>query len=522
MRARFLVLLGLVTTAAWLGVASRPVAADDKPVPQPAPSTLPALPDQTAEPGLTGQPGIGGQPAAASPPYVQRGTVTRQGRAWVEEITCGAPVREGGRLVLRTDLGSVAVKPGASDRMECRVRLEAFVSDEAEARRYLSGYELNVRLLEAGSVHLRGESTRTPAWTPKARPKFKPIAQSAPPAPEAKAARPAPPAPPVPLNVQFEILVPVRFHLDLETSGGGIAVARLEGELRAATAAGDIRTGDIGGPVRVETAGGCILLHNIGERVEARTAGGSIRVGDVKGAAVLETVGGEIVGGRIAGAVRAATAGGDIVLASAGADIVAETAGGQIRIGEAGGSVSAETAGGSIRLEAARGPIRVQTAGGSIDLYRVQSAVEAITAAGRIRALIAASRESFRRSLLETSFGDVEVYLPPDLPLTIEATIEMAAGHKILTDFPLEIEDEEPGYGRASVEGRGHLNGGGQVLRIRTVAGNIEIRRLDPQARQRLEDRHRLLKEREWKREEQRRQREEERRQQREKDREKD
>lgn len=420
--------------------------------------------------------------AAQEQAYVKLGPLEQQGRAWVARIECGAPVREGARLVVRADVGAVTVKPGSADRMQCQVRVWIYAGSEAEARRYLSRFEWSVRTLEGGGAFLSG------SFSPERR-------RSG------------------PVKVEYEIQVPLRFNIDIETQGGGIEVERLEGELRAATAGGDIRTGDITGPVRVETAGGNIHLGNIGQRVEATTAGGSITVGDVLGNATLETSGGEIVAGKVQGSVRAETAGGDIVLRGAGADVVAETAGGQIRIGESGGSVRAETAGGSIQLEGARGPIRVETAGGSINLLGVQSAVQAATAGGTIQAQIAAGRESFGPSLLETAFGDIEVYLPADLPLTIEATIEQAIGHKILTDFPLKIEGEEQVFREGTVHGRGQLNGGGQVLRIHTVSGNIVIHKLDAQLLEQLQRKQEELRQR-WqeqqqKREERRRQREE-------------
>ena len=429
--------------------------------------------------------------AAQTDAYVKRGPLQREGRAWVEETRCGAPVQEGGRLVLRTHMGSVRVKPGPADRMECQVRVSAFAGNEQEARALLGRFQLTVRRLTGGSVHVGGEAV--PDYPQRVR-----------------------------WNVSYEIQVPLRFNADIETGGGGIEVERLDGELRAATAGGEIRTGDITGPVRVETAGGDIELGSIGQRLEARTAGGCVTVGDVKGDAVLETSGGQIIAGRIEGGVRAETAGGDIILRSARTDIIAETAGGQIRIGEGGGSVRAETSGGSILLSAARGPIRVETAGGSINLYRIQGAIQATTAAGKIFAQIAAQPETFVASQLETAFGDIEVYLPPDLALTIDATIEMAAGHKILTDFPLQIEDGEPRYQPAVVRGHGPLNGGGEILRIHTVGGNIEIRKLTPALLESLQQKQQWLWEQWQEKEKMRLEKERLREQQRQKRREKE
>jgi len=422
---------------------------------------------------------------------LKRGGPLRHGNFWVQEAECGAPVAEGGRLVVRLDMGGVEVRPGASDRMECRVRLGVAAGSEQEARQLLGRYALTAKRVTGGGVYiggnLTGDADRNRPW-----------------------------------SVTFRIQVPARFNVDIETEGGGIEVERLNGELRAATAGGDIRTGDVTGPVRAETAGGNIELGSIGQRLEARTAGGCVTVGDVKGDAVLETSGGQIIAGRIEGSVRAETAGGDIILRSARTEIVATTAGGQIRIGEGGGSVRAETSGGSILLSAARGPIRVETAGGSINLYRIQGAIQATTAAGKIFAQIAAKPETFAASELETAFGDIEVYLPPDLALTIDATIEMAAGHKILTDFPLQIEDGEPRYQPAVVRGRGPVNGGGQILRIRTVGGNIEIRKLTPALLESLQQKQQWLWEQWQEKEKMRLERERLREQQRQKRREKE
>jgi DUF4097 and DUF4098 domain-containing protein YvlB len=202
-------------------------------------------------------------------------------------------------------------------------------------------------------------------------------------------------------------------------------------------------------------------------------------VGDAKGDVILETSGGEIVTGAVAGALRAETAGGDVIVGGASGQLVARTAGGQIQIGPTGSSVRAETAGGSIRLHGARGRVVAETAGGSIDLLQVESAVRATTAAGRILAELNCTRKSFGASQLETSMGDVYVYLPSDVPLTIDAAIMTAAGRQIQSDFPLDIQGNKEDLVPSTLRGHGNLNGGGEVLRLRTVAGNIEIRKID-------------------------------------------
>ena len=288
------------------------------------------------------------------------------------------------------------------------------------------------------------------------------------------------------LDVSFCILVPARFNLDLETESGTIQVGNLDGDLRAATAGGDIHTADITGTARVQTAAGDIDLGNINQRLEAHTAGGSIRVGDVKGDAFLETSGGEIVSGMVGGSVHAQTAAGDILLRGIGGSAIVQTAGGQIQLGECGGSVRAQTAAGSIHVDGARGRVDAETAGGSLDLLRLMSGVRAGTAVGHILVQIGASRETFSSSSLDSSVGDLMVYLPSDLPLTVRAIIDNGAGHKIATDFPLTQRGEPGDWEVGPVQASGALVGGGAPLNLHAALGNIEIRKLDPGSLARL------------------------------------
>jgi hypothetical protein len=130
-----------------------------------------------------------------------------------------------------------------------------------------------------------------------------------------------------------------------------------------------------------------------------------------------------------------------------------------------------------------------ETAGGSIDLLAVESAVRATTAAGRILAEFNSTKKTFGPSLLESNVGDVYVYLPANVALTIDAAIDTAAGRRIQSDFPLDIQGDKEEWVVSTLRGRGNLNGGGEVLKIRTVAGNIEIRKIDAASLRELQQR---------------------------------
>ena len=429
--------------------------------------------------------------AALDVSSIKQGAPVRHGNSWQQVSEFEAPVKEGARLLLRADNGTVSINPVPGDKVSCTVTLHAYTSDEAKARRLFDTFQLTARSVEAGGVYLTSQSPSRGRHGSSFR-------------------------------VHFQITVPQRYNLDVETQGGDITVAApLEGEARLTTAGGDVRTSDVTGAVRIETAGGSIELGKIGRDLTARTAGGSIHTTNVQGDAALETSGGEIVTGAVAGDLKAETAGGDVVVGSATGQVQARTAGGQIQIGPTGGSVRAETAGGSIRLQSARGRVVAETAGGSIDLLEVESSVRASTAAGRILAELNCTKKTFGPSQLETSMGDVYVYLPSNVPLTIDAAIDTAAGRQIKSDFPLIIQGDKEELVPSTLRAHGALNGGGELLKIRTVAGNIEIRKIDEASLRELQQREdsnwkawqeqRAQRERRQEQENERRQRQQER-----------
>lgn len=387
--------------------------------------------------------------AALDVSSVKQGAPVKHGRAWEQRSEFTTPVKEGARLVLRANGGAVSVNATESDKVTCIVTLRAYTSSAVEARNLFDKFQLNAQSAESGSVYLTSQSPRQARHDAS-------------------------------LQVQFQVTVPQHFSVDVETQGGDISLGSpLNGEARLTTAGGDIHASDVTGSVRIETAGGSIDVGKTGGDLSARTAGGSIHVGDAKGDVVLETSGGEIVTGAVAGTLRAETAGGDLIVGGASGQLVARTAGGQIQIGPTEASVRAETAGGSIRLKGSRGRVVAETAGGSIDLLQIEGAVRATTADGHILAELSCTRKNCGPSQLETSMGDVFVYLPVNVPLTIDAAIDAATGHRIQSDFPLDIQGNKDDLTSSTVRGHGMLNGGGDVLRIRTVAGNIEIRKIN-------------------------------------------
>lgn len=385
----------------------------------------------------------------ADQPTIHRGKPRQEGNVWSEGIQCAIPVVQGERLVFRADRGSVSVEPGLPNRLECVVSLTAYSQPAIQARNCLNRYLFKALQIPHG-VLLDGQSFCNSGFGP--------------------------------IGARFDIKVPLKFDVDIHTQGGSLRVERLDGKLRAETMGGDIRTGDIRGPVWVSTDAGTIHLGNIGQNLEARTAGGNIEVGNVNGRAILNTSGGEIWAGIIHGPVTAQTGAGNIILQAASGPVEVETAGGQIRLGECGSTVRAETGAGNIQVAGVRGGVSALSAGGSIQLLQAMSSVMAQTEAGQILAQIDASRKSFGPSQLATRVGDIDVFLPPSLPVTIHAAIANSFGHRIISDFPVKLVKQDGAFMLGPVRGQGKLMGGGDALDLNTLMGNILIRRLNPTA----------------------------------------
>jgi len=366
--------------------------------------------------------------------------LTRQGEYWVEELTGRLPV--GPRVRVRSPAGDIDLRGGPEPMLIYRVQKRVAAGDAAEARRILSQYRL--RWGRSGDL-------------------FELAIESVPGAA---------------LQANFDVTVPKGTALaELETRGGNITARDLDGALRAQTAGGNIDADGIGGEATVQTAGGSLTLKTMRGAVKAQTAGGNIKLGYAGGPAEVATAGGNIDVGKAERSVRGQTAGGNITVGAAGGDVTVQTAGGNITIGDA-ARVDAQTAGGSIEVGAARALVRVQTAGGSIRLSKCAGPVRAETAAGSILARIAATRGAWAASVLETNAGDIIVFLPGDLAVTIRALIEQASTrHTISSEFPITLRPRAQAPGPRELRGEGPINGGGPLLELRAVSGNIEIKK---------------------------------------------
>lgn len=355
----------------------------------------------------------------------------------------------GGHLRLATDQGDIRILTGSASQVSYRVHLET-ESNDANAQQILNAFVLDARS-DSDEVVLVGRSPRL-RWGHH-------------------------------LWVTLEVTVPRNYNLDLSTDGGSVQIADVQGRVSAQTAGGNISVGQIDGVARLITNGGHIFAKNIGGDLTAETGGGDITVGSVGGGAVLHTGGGHIRVASVAGAARLDTGGGDISLEHAGAGLAVSTGGGEIEVGEASGLIRARTGGGGIRVVKSSGPTELETGAGSVYLMQVQNAVRATTGAGGITAWFGPDAKLTSACRLAAGEGDIDVYIPKQLAVTVDAQVELGGAHRVVVDpaFPLKVSYGEPDEGSQVVRAEGALNGGGATLVLRTVSGNIRLMLNDPE-----------------------------------------
>ncbi len=372
----------------------------------------------------------------------QQTRVYGDGGNWTQEITGSLAMVK--NLKVKVDIGSVRVEGGSQQGINYVIRNHSYTGSEDKARREFENYKI--------SAYVHGDTAWIVGDWQGGRPhKF---------------------------SGDFVVNVPREMdEVKIETEGGNVSTSGIAGRVDAQSGGGTIRVDDIGGAINAETGGGSIDVGNVASDVSLHTGGGSIKVNSAKGKIEAESGGGSVsIVSGMQGAVLE-TGGGSIQVERCAGRVKASTGGGSIDLGDIGGPVEMETGGGSIRLSSAKGPVRAETGGGSIELNGVPSA-RAETAAGGITAKFVAANGEHHDSELETSAGDITVYLAPNVNISVRASIEVANGHSIRSDFPdIRVTTEGGDYGPKTVTAEGSLNGGGPVLKVRTTTGDICFRR---------------------------------------------
>ena len=327
----------------------------------------------------------------------------------LEDIVEVFPVAPGGSLTIDADFGAIDVQSTEGDDLSVRVRRAAELKADRRAGEILKDFDVQMTH-EVTDVRIEAKFRGPVKQWKKMKER---------------------------LDVQFDVVVPRNYVLDLKTADEVISVK------------------DIVGNVSAKTAGAGLRLQNITGRIDGTTSGGHI---DIK---VFE------------GDVALQTRGGNIILEGGTGDVKAKTSGGNIQMTDVTGAVNGETSGGNVTLHGCKGGADVKTAGGSIEVEN-DGPVLAKTSGGSIRCQLQETLSSQSLLLdLETTGGSVNVTLAPDIAATVEARV---LGGSVTTEFPVAVETAGP---VKPDQLHGTINGGGPLLRLFSVGGNVILRKTE-------------------------------------------
>lgn len=370
--------------------------------------------------------------------------VTREGGAWGQEITGSlAGVKN---LRVKVDMGSVIVRGGQQQGINYVIHTRFGNSNEQDARREFEQYKI--------AAYVKGDTAWIVGdWQGSRHPHR--------------------------CSSEFSVTVPREMVLvKLETDAGSVDTAGIRGHVEAQSAAGSMHLDDIGGGVSAETAGGSIDVGTVGGDLALHTGGGSIEVRQANGKLVAETGGGTIEVQSCAQGAVIETGGNSINIRHCNGKVKATTGGGSIDLSDIGGPAEIETGGGTIRLSSAKGHVHAETGAGGIELYGVPSA-RAQTGAGAIVVKLVNTGGERRDSDLETAVGDITVYLASDVAVNVWASVDLANGHRIYSEFPdIHVSSEGGQWGPKTYTAEGKLNGGGPTLKVHTSTGDIRFKRV--------------------------------------------
>lgn len=224
-------------------------------------------------------------------------------------------VKIGGKLSIQTDAGSIKITTHNQPNIELQVKIESRDGDKFSYK-----HELN-----DGDLTIIGETEKKNAWVRN-------------------------------LRVEFDLVIPKEYNVDLNTSGGALSIEDLTGELHARTSGGSISVGNVTGDVKLHTSGGSISTDTITGNLDAHTSGGSIRI---------------TIDKQLTEDAKLTTSGGSItayLMANIQADIYASTSGGKVKsdfdidgkvkkmsmkgkINGGGPKLTLKTSGGSIKIK---------------------------------------------------------------------------------------------------------------------------------------------------------------------------
>jgi DUF4097 and DUF4098 domain-containing protein YvlB len=255
--------------------------------------------------------------------------------------------------------------------------------------------------------------------------------------------------------------------------------------------------------VRLSTGGGDIEVEDVDASGTVSTGGGMVRLSRVRGGLQGSSGSGPVIYAEAAGrpGTRADAEAGYVDLEGVKVDdsqvYVDETRAdhvGVLHIERAGGDIDLEaaprgaritTGGGAIRVGRSAGEVEANTGGGDIEIGPVAGSVVAGTGAGDIEVTLIDAEGEAQTVEISSGTGRIVVDLPDNLDARFDVETAYTRGHgstRIESDWKLDRHetsewDDSEGTPRRYVRGRGVVGKGRGLVHIRTVNGDIVLKR---------------------------------------------
>lgn len=279
-------------------------------------------------------------------------------------------------------------------------------------------------------------------------------------------------------SFDLEISVPSQFDVKVESMGGGIAVRDLEGTITGSTMGGELE------------------LERLRGRLDLSTMGGNIELLDSEVDGSVSTMGGKVLLRNVVGDVKGSSMGGNVIYnnvtrsdgSGTGDEVHISTMGGAVKVAEAPAGADLQTMGGPIVVDSAARFVKATTMGGNIKLREIDGWIDATTMGGDIDATLIGEPVDGDPGVSLTSMGgDITLEVPAGLSMTFDVEIAYTKrsrrNFRIESDFPITVEESQAWHyegdrdPRKTISGTGTVAGGEHRIKIRTVNGNVIIRR---------------------------------------------
>ena len=281
---------------------------------------------------------------------------------------------------------------------------------------------------------------------------------------------------------RIDITVPRRFNIRLRSAGGSVFIRDLEGDFSGNTGGGEINIENARGSAHLATGGGPVNVANSNLSGSVSTGGGSV---------LIQGVTGGLSGHSGTGAVFYGSD--KVTYAEVSAEGVGRTIDGKVVVNKSGGSVNIATApngatistgGGRVTVGDADGSVSIDTGGGDVTIGSVSKGANVTTGAGDVKMTITGS--GGYPIFAESGSGRITLTLPANFSAELDLETAFTSNHRgttrIDSDWPLSTTvtpdwDAREGTPRRYVRARQTIGNGGARITVKTVNGDIIIRR---------------------------------------------